>query len=172
MKLNLLAALCLTLVTVTGCVNCAQTVSAPEPELADNRNLLVNAEFNFHSLIPQRYGKPSSCIADYVPYWNAATAKSLRVIRDSHIDKKYLPDFSVPNGVELLPGQSFHQFFTLYNALGLHIVSEAIGLHRLSLIIIIELIEDGERIGRIRTGVNILQHGTVGRYDEAIIRIH
>ena len=116
MKLNLLAALLLTLVTVTGCVNCAQTVSAPEPELADTRNLLVNAEFNFHSLIPHRHGKAMSYIADYVPFWNAETAKSLRVIRDSHIDKKYLPGFSVPNGVELLPGQSFHQFFTLPEA--------------------------------------------------------
>ena len=42
-----------------------------------------------------------------------------------------------------------HQLFTFDDALGLHIVSEAVGLHRLSLVIVVELIEDSERIGRI-----------------------
>lgn len=94
----------------------AKPVPVSEPELTDRRNLLVNSNFEFYSLIPHRHGKATSFVADYVPFWNADTAKSLRVMRDSHINPKLLPGFSVPCGVELLPGQSFHQFFTLPEA--------------------------------------------------------
>ena len=97
-------------------VFCVSGAPVPEPEIVDPRNLLVNSAFEFHSLIPHRHGRAQSFVADYVPFWNADTAKSLRVWRDSHIDPKYLPPFSVPGGVELLPGQSFHQFFTLPEA--------------------------------------------------------
>ena len=97
-------------------VFCASGAPVEEPEIVDPRNLLVNPGFEFYSLIPHRHGRAQSFAADYVPFWNADTAKSLRVRRDSHIDPKYLPPFSVPGGVELLPGQSFHQFFTLPEA--------------------------------------------------------
>ena len=116
MKLSALIALVLTLLTVTGCVHVDRTVCVPEPQIVDARNLLVNSEFNFHSLIPHRYGKSTSYVADYVPFWNANGAKSLQVLRDSHIPTAVLPDFSVPNGVALNPGESFHQFFTLPEA--------------------------------------------------------
>ena len=127
MKLSALIALGLTLLTAAGCIHSGKTVCAPEPELdcskvlqavanLDRRNLLVNSNFEFHSLIPHRHGKATSYVADYVPFWNADTAKSLRVMRDSHINPQLLPAFSVPCGVELLPGQSFHQFFTLPEA--------------------------------------------------------
>ena len=106
----------LTLLTVAGCIHSSKTVCAPEPVLTDSRNLLVNADFNFHPFLPHRNGRPVSYQADYVPFWNADTAKSLRVVRDSHIAPQVLPSFSVPCGVELRPGQSFHQFFTLPEA--------------------------------------------------------
>ena len=116
MKSSFFATLLLTLLCVTGCFHANTAVAVPEPQITDARNLLVNSEFNFHSLIPHRYGKATSYVADYVPFWNADSAKSLRVLRDSHIPVKYLPSFSVPCGVELNPGQSFHQFFTLPEA--------------------------------------------------------
>ena len=94
----------------------AAGAAVAEPQIPDTRNLLVNSRFDFYSLTPHRHGRPMSYVADYVPFWNADTAKSLRVMRDSHIDPKILPPFSTPCGVELLPGQSFHQFFTLPEA--------------------------------------------------------
>ena len=116
MKFVALIALGLTLLTVPGCMHSERTVCVPEPQIVDTRDLLVNSNFDFHSLIPHRHGKPMSFFADYVPFWNADTAKSLRVIRDSHIPAEIRPSFSVPCGVELNPGQSFHQFFTLPEA--------------------------------------------------------
>ena len=116
MKFVALIALGLTLLTVSGCMHSERTVCVPEPQIVDTRDLLVNSNFDFHSLIPHRHGKPMSFFADYVPFWNADTAKSLRVIRDSHIPAEIRPSFSVPCGVELNPGQSFHQFFTLPEA--------------------------------------------------------
>ena len=116
MKLSALFALGLTLLTVAGCMQTGRTACVPEPQIVDSRNLLVNGEFNFHSLTPHRHGMAVSYLADYVPFWNADTAKSLRVMRDSHIPASVRPPFSVPCGVELNPGQSFHQFFTLPEA--------------------------------------------------------
>lgn len=116
MKSSIAAAFFLMFLCTVGCIHSEKTVYVSEPEVVDTRNLLVNAEFNFHSLIPHRYGKSQSYTADYVPFWNADTAKSLKVFRDSHIVPRILPKFSVNGGVELLPGQSFHQFFTLPEA--------------------------------------------------------
>ena len=116
MKLSVFPALFLILLTVTGCIHSPESVCVAEPQIVDTRNLLVNSDFNFHSLTPHRHGKAVSYTADYVPFWNADTAKSLRVSRDSHIPAAVLPAFSVPCGVELNPGQSFHQFFTLPEA--------------------------------------------------------
>lgn len=116
MKFRVIFALFVTLLAVTGCVHSERTVYVKEPEIIDTRNLLVNSDFRFHSLAPHRYGKAGSFAADYVPFWNADTAKSLQVLRDSHISKNIRPDFMVPCGVRLNPGQSFHQFFTLPEA--------------------------------------------------------
>ena len=97
---------------------CCGKNSAPQenPQTADLRNLLVNSGFNFHPFMPHRTGIAGSYVADYVPFWNADTASSLRVFRDSHIPANVLPTFAVPCGVQLFPGQSFHQFFTLPEA--------------------------------------------------------
>ena len=65
MKSSIPAVLLLTLVTVTGCVHVDRTAAVPEPQITDTRNLLVNSDFNFHSLIPHRYGKATSYAADY-----------------------------------------------------------------------------------------------------------
>lgn len=81
--------------------------------VTDTRNLLVNPEFNFTAFIPHRDGKRSRQYANYVPYWNADTEKSVYVLRDCDIKKNILPPFSSPCGVRLAPGRSFHQFFTL-----------------------------------------------------------
>ena len=115
MKYAFLFVFCTLLLGVTGCVS-ERTVCIREPQIIDTRNLLVNSDFQFHSLTPHRYGRAESYVANYVPFWNADTAKSLRVLRDSHIAKAARPSFSVPCGVELNPGQSFHQFFTLPEA--------------------------------------------------------
>ena len=72
----------------------AAGAAVAEPQIPDTRNLLVNSRFDFYSLTPHRHGRPMSYVADYVPFWNADTAKSLRVMRDSHIDPKILPPFS------------------------------------------------------------------------------
>ena len=100
------------------CAGCCQKAekSSANVSRCDVRNLLVNSEFNFHPFMPHRTGRAGSFSADYVPFWNADTAKSLEVFRDSHIPADVLPPFSVPCGVRLLPGQSFHQFFTLPEA--------------------------------------------------------
>ena len=57
-------------------VFCASGAPVKEPEIVDPRNLLVNPAFEFHSLIPHRHGKAQSFAADYVPFWNADSAKS------------------------------------------------------------------------------------------------
>ena len=133
MKFSALVALGLTLLTAAGCMHSGKSVTAPEPQLTqkavaprtvcrpepqltDTRNLLVNSSFEFHPFMPHRNGRAISYAADYVPFWNADTATSLKVIRDSHIASNILPPFGVPCGVELRPGQSFHQFFTLPEA--------------------------------------------------------
>ena len=95
-----------------GCCHHPEKVS----QNADIRNLLVNSDFQFHSYLPHRTGKAQSFRADYVPFWNADKARSLQVVRDSHIPKKILPSFGVYAGVQLFPGESFHQFLALPEA--------------------------------------------------------
>ena len=104
----------LLLAAIAGCVG--KNGAFQRKEALDSRNLLVNSGFNFHPFGPHRTGKAVSFAADYVPFWNARSAKSLRVVRESHIPAAVLPPFAVPCGVELLPGESFHQFFTLPEA--------------------------------------------------------
>ena len=102
------------LFAAAGC--CQKAAEEAKVSCRDPRNLLINSEFNFHPFAPHRTGRAVSFSADYVPFWNADTAKSLEVVRDSHIPASVLPPFAVPCGVRLLPGQSFHQFFTLPEA--------------------------------------------------------
>ncbi len=82
----------------------------------DLRNLLLNPEFSFVSFIPHRTGQAVSYRSDCVPCWNAPDARSLSVWRSSRIAPEKRPAFAVPNGVELKPHQSFHQFFTFPEA--------------------------------------------------------
>ena len=116
MKKIRLSAVLLLFCVISGCCVSGEKVEKKCEVRKDLRNLLVNSEFNFHPFAPHRTGKAGSFAADYVPFWNADTAKSLQVLRDSHIPKNVLPDFSVPCGVQLFPGQSFHQFFALPEA--------------------------------------------------------
>ena len=116
MKKIRLSAVLLLFCAISGCCVSGEKVEKKCEVRKDLRNLLVNSEFNFHPFAPHRTGRAGSFAADYVPFWNADTAKSLQVLRDSHIPAKVLPDFSVPCGVQLFPGQSFHQFFALPEA--------------------------------------------------------
>ena len=85
-------------------------------EITDARNLLLNSEFSFHAFKQHRTGKRGRAVEKYVPYWNACSADSLEVRRDSGIMSGFLPPVPVSNGVKLKPGKSFSQFFTLPEA--------------------------------------------------------
>ena len=66
------------LLAVAGC--CQKTCDVSKKVFCrDTRNLLINSEFNFHPYLPHRTGRAVSFSADYVPFWNADTAKSLAV---------------------------------------------------------------------------------------------
>ena len=102
-------------------------------------------KFLWHSSRPD-------CAADYIK----TLAKEFPDIGIEilHAEKVYVTNYNhivddVFQTVEDFVVVCLHQLFTFDNALGLHIVSEAVGLHGLSLVIVVELIEDSERIGRI-----------------------
>jgi len=83
---------------------------------AQNQNLLLNSQFDFHVFGNHRLGNRSSFKANNVAFWNSGGPKNINVYRESHVDKKCLPAFSVKNAVQIPPGKKLWQFFTLPEA--------------------------------------------------------
>jgi len=83
---------------------------------AQERNLLLNPQFDFHVFNNHRLGDRSSFKGNNAAFWNSAGPLDITVFRESHVDKKYLPEFSVKNAVRISPGKKFWQFFTLPEA--------------------------------------------------------
>jgi hypothetical protein len=83
---------------------------------AQKQNLLLNSQFDFHVFTNHRDGKRNSFNANNVAFWNSGGPQNISVYRESHIDKKYLPEFSVKNAVQIPPGKKIWQFFTLPEA--------------------------------------------------------
>jgi hypothetical protein len=83
---------------------------------SDQRNLLANPAFDFHSFINHRDGKAISYSAQNVACWNTDGAGDITVQRSSHIDRKLHPPVFFRNGVKIEPGKRMLQFFTLPEA--------------------------------------------------------
>jgi hypothetical protein len=83
---------------------------------AQKQNLLLNSQFDFHAFDNHRLGRSTSFKANNVAFWNSDGSQNVTVYRESHIDRKYLPAFSVKNAVEISPGKKLWQFFTLPEA--------------------------------------------------------
>jgi len=83
---------------------------------AQKQNLLLNSQFDFHVFTNHRNGDRNSYRANNVAFWNSGGPQNISVYRESHVDKKYLPGFSVKNAVKIHPGKKIWQFFTLAEA--------------------------------------------------------
>lgn len=97
-------------------VFCLVSALLAAAEVQDTRNLLLNPEFSFTTYMQHRSAKRGHKTAHYVPFWNADSAQTLTVYRDSHIKQEFRPEVAAAYGVKLNPGGSFHQFFTLPEA--------------------------------------------------------
>jgi hypothetical protein len=76
-------------------------------------NLLLNPNFEFHSFINHREGKPVSYASNNVAFWNTDSWGDIEVERESHVADSIRPKFSTHNLVAIKPGKKFWQFFTL-----------------------------------------------------------
>jgi hypothetical protein len=83
---------------------------------AQKQNLLLNSQFDFHVFNNHRKGHRGSYKANNVAFWNSGGPQNINVYRESHVDKKYLPTFSVKNAVQIPSGKKIWQFFTLPEA--------------------------------------------------------
>ena len=83
---------------------------------SDQRNLLANPAFDFHSYINHRDCKAISYSAQNVACWNTDGAGDITVQRSSHTDRKLHPPVFFRNGVKIEPGKRMLQFFTLPEA--------------------------------------------------------
>lgn len=79
-------------------------------------NLLLNPNFEFHSFVNHRDGKPVSYLSCNAAFWNTDFWGDLEVIRESHVADSVRPEYSVQNMVALKPGKKIWQFFTLPEA--------------------------------------------------------
>ncbi len=83
---------------------------------ADQRNLLVNPEFDFHSFVNHRNGESVSYSGNNAACWNTDGPADITVIRASHIEPDLRPATAFRNGVKIAPGKRIRQFFTLPEA--------------------------------------------------------
>lgn len=83
---------------------------------AQKQNLLLNSQFDFHVFTNHRKGHRNSFKANNVAFWNSGGSQNINVYRESHVNKKYLPAFSVKNAVQIPPNKKIWQFFTLPEA--------------------------------------------------------
>ena len=79
----------------------------------ESANLLLNPNFDFHSFINHREGKPVSFSSQNVAFWNTDKWGDIEVIRESHVSDIIRPAFSTHNLVAINPGKKLWQFFTL-----------------------------------------------------------
>lgn len=79
-------------------------------------NLLLNSDFDFHSFINHRDGKPVSYSSGNVAFWNTDSWGDIEVMRESHVPDSVRPKFSAQNLVAIRPGKKIWQFFTLPEA--------------------------------------------------------
>jgi hypothetical protein len=80
------------------------------------QNLLLNPQFDFHVFDNHRLGRCAGYKASNVAFWNSGDPHNITACRESHVDKKYLPEFSVKNAVEISSDGKLWQFFTLPEA--------------------------------------------------------
>lgn len=119
-KNSLFLVLSLIIVATAGCTGKKEfsekriTSSTVIPD--DYRNILLNPSFEFHNFEPHRMGKAVSYLAKSVPFWSTENYGDVTVMRESHIPIAERPDFAVDNGVNIAPGKSITQFFTLPEA--------------------------------------------------------
>ena len=90
----------------------AGTVSGDETKM----NILQNPNFDFHAFTNHRDGNAESFKSHNVAFWNTDAWKDITVMRESHVDPKIRPAFSVHNMVSVQPGKKIWQFFTLPEA--------------------------------------------------------
>jgi hypothetical protein len=79
-------------------------------------NILQNPDFDFHAFTNHRDGNAESFKSHNVAFWNTDAWKDITVMRESHVDPKIRPAFSVHNMVSVQPGKKIWQFFTLPEA--------------------------------------------------------
>ena len=85
-------------------------------ENKESTNLLLNSDFDFHSFINHREGKPVSYSSGNVAFWNTDAWGDIEVMRESHVSDSIRPQFATHNMVAIKPGKKVWQFFTLPEA--------------------------------------------------------
>ncbi|MFA5393418.1 MAG: hypothetical protein WC081_02515 [Candidatus Ratteibacteria bacterium] len=85
-------------------------------DLADGRNILLNALFDFHAFNNYRLGVPGSFEGTQPAGWSTGRAGDISVVRAAHVPANALPEFFVGNGVKVSPTKKFGQFVTLPEA--------------------------------------------------------